>query len=87
FTHLALIGNAIHFELYGKGGPAAVAGTHADRARRAVGATFGWRALWQACLASRRVGRLWSSRRSIYSAELARWTRPADAGVTERDRD
>lgn len=80
FTHLALIGNAIHLELCAKGGAAALAGTHADRARRAVGATFGWRALWEACKASGRVGRFWSSRRSILPAELARQSRAATLG-------
>jgi alpha,alpha-trehalase len=65
FTHLALVGNAIHFELCRKYGDAAILGTHADRARRAVGATFGWRAVWEACKASGRVGRLRSSRRSL----------------------
>jgi alpha,alpha-trehalase len=69
FTHLALIGNAIHFELCEKYGDAAIVGTHADRARRAVGATFGWRAVWEACKASGRVGRLWSSRRSLMHPE------------------
>lgn len=37
FTHLALITSAIHLQLYGDGGAAALAGTHADRARRAAG--------------------------------------------------
>jgi GH15 family glucan-1,4-alpha-glucosidase len=77
FTHLALIGNASHLELFDRFGAQAFAGTHADRARRAVGATFGWRAIWQACKASGRVGRIWSSRRSVlpeallYEAERA----------------
>jgi len=65
FTHLALVGNAIHLSLCAKDGSVALAGTYADRARRAVGATFGWRALWEACKVSCRVGRVWSSRRSI----------------------
>jgi len=72
FTHLALIGNAIHLDMYGKGGPDAIAGTHADRARRAVGAIFGWRAILEACKAAGRVGRIWSSRASILPAALAR---------------
>jgi GH15 family glucan-1,4-alpha-glucosidase len=72
FTHLALIGNAINLDLFEKGGTGAIAGTHADRARRAVGATFGWRAIWEACKASGRVGRIWSSRRSVLPAALAR---------------
>jgi hypothetical protein len=43
-----------------------------DRARRAVGAIFGWRAIWEACKAAGRVGRIWSSRESILPAALAR---------------
>ena len=65
FTHLALIASATHLQLFEQGGPQAIAGTYAERARRAVGATFGWRALWEACKASGRVGRFWPSRRSI----------------------
>ena len=65
FTHLALIASATHLQLFESGGPQAIAGTDADRAQRAVGATFGWLAVWQACKASGRVGRFWSSRRSI----------------------
>jgi GH15 family glucan-1,4-alpha-glucosidase len=61
FTHLALIGNAIHLFLRDKYGADGLAGTHADRARRAVGAIFGWRGLWEACEASGRVGHFWSS--------------------------
>lgn len=70
FTHLALIGNAIHLELHERHGAQALSGTNADRARRAVGATFGWRAIWEACKASGRVGRFWSSRKSVLSASL-----------------
>lgn len=70
FTHLALIGNAHHLALYERGGAAAITGSHADRARRAVGATFGWRAIWEACKASGRLGRFWSSRRSILPVGL-----------------
>jgi GH15 family glucan-1,4-alpha-glucosidase len=65
FTHLALIGNAVHLDLCAREGAQAILGSHAERARRIVGATFGWRALWEACKASGRVGRFWSSRRSV----------------------
>src|SRR6266536_5092075 len=75
FTHLAVIGNAIHLRLWEKYGAHALSGTNADRARRAVGATFGWRAIWEACKASGRVGRFWSSRRSILPARLVRQRR------------
>lgn len=34
FTHLALVNSAIHLQLHERGGAAALAGTHADRARR-----------------------------------------------------
>lgn len=36
FTHLALINSAVHLRLYDTGGLQALAGTHADRARRAA---------------------------------------------------
>ncbi len=48
FTHLALIGSAVNLRLYEKHGSAGLAGSYADRARRSVGATFGWRGLWAA---------------------------------------
>lgn len=35
FTHLAVVNSAIHLQLHESGGPAALAGTHADRAKRA----------------------------------------------------
>ena len=63
-THLGLIANVVNLQLHERGGPAALRGSDADRARRAVHATFGWRgvlaAMWQSC----RIGRLRSSRRS-----------------------
>lgn len=65
FTHLALIGAAAHLDLYEKGGRDALIGSHADRARRQVTVTFGWRALWAALKATRRVGRILPSRRSV----------------------
>jgi len=63
FTHLGLIGAAVNLELSRKHGSAAIRGTYADRARRAVGATFGWRGVWAALLQSGHF-RLFSSRRS-----------------------
>ncbi len=71
-THLALVTSAVHLELFERGGPAMLAGTLGDRAKRAVGATFGARALWEAFKASRRVGRLRSSRASIMDLSLLR---------------
>lgn len=47
FTHLALIGNAAHLDLCARAGPQGISGTHADRARRIVRATFGWRGMWK----------------------------------------
>jgi alpha,alpha-trehalase len=70
FTHLALIGAAAHLDLYEKGGMNAVIGSHADRARRQVTATFGWRALWAAIKATRRAGRILPSRRSVLDDAL-----------------
>lgn len=39
FTHLALINSAVHLQLYEHGGASALAGTHADRVRRASALT------------------------------------------------
>lgn len=72
YTHLALIGTAAHLNLYERGGCSAIAGSHADRARSGVGATLGWRALWAAFKATRRVGRIVSSRRRS-------WRRPGSS--------
>lgn len=47
FTHLALINSAIHLQLYEDGGVAALAGTHADRARRAASRMVPGPALWR----------------------------------------
>ncbi len=65
YTHLALIGSAVHLDLYDKGGSSALMGTYADRAQRAVSATLGWRGLWAAFKATWRVGRLFPSRASV----------------------
>jgi len=70
-THLALIGSATHLWLYREHGRPGLQGSHADRARRLVGATMGWRGTWQAILATRRVGRLRSSHRSIMPRDIA----------------
>lgn len=73
FTHLALIASASHLALCGRGGCAALSGTYAERARRLVGATLGWRAVWAAMKATGRVGRIRSSRRSLLPADLSGW--------------
>lgn len=65
FTHLALIQSATNLALYENHGAKALRGSHADRARYAVEAAAGIRALWAAFKKSGRVGRLWSSRASI----------------------
>ena len=69
-SHLALVLNAVHLQLVDEGGTEALKGTLADRAKRSVGATQGWRALWCAFKDSRRVGRVFSSRASMMPAEL-----------------
>ncbi len=69
YTQLALIGSAVHLALSEKKGVAALKGTHAERAQRIVSATLGWRAIFAAAKATWRVGRLWSSKRSILSLE------------------
>ncbi|MEO7242256.1 MAG: glycoside hydrolase family 15 protein [Variovorax sp.] len=63
-THLGLIGNIVNLQLAEKQGIEALAGSYADRAQRVVGATFGWRGLVAGMKQMRRVGRLFSSRRS-----------------------
>ncbi len=65
FSHLALAGSAVNLELYRRHGRGGVLGTYADRAERAVGRVFGWRALWAALRTCQRVGRLRSSPASI----------------------
>jgi len=70
FTHLALIGAAVQLDLYERRGPLAVAGSHADRARMGVGATFGLRGFWAAFKATKRVGRIFSSRESIMPSRI-----------------
>ena len=64
-THLALINSASNFALHRSHGPAALRGSHADRAAYTVEATAGWRALWAVFRKSHRVGRLRSSPHSI----------------------
>lgn len=46
FTHLALVNSAILLQLYETGGIAALAGTHADRAKRATALAAPKRAIW-----------------------------------------
>ncbi len=45
FTHLALINSAVNLDLYERFGAEGLCGSHADRAKRAVVATAGWRGL------------------------------------------
>ncbi|WP_418315081.1 glycoside hydrolase family 15 protein [Piscinibacter sakaiensis] len=63
-THLGLIGNLANLQMAERDGPAALRGTYADRATRAVTATFGWRAVLASMWQLRRVGRIVSSSRS-----------------------
>ncbi len=64
FTHLALIGSAVNLGLHDRRGSAGLTGSYADRARRSVGATFGWRGVLAALLQCRIPIRLRPSRRS-----------------------
>ena len=64
FTHLALIGSAVHLQLYDRYGAAGIAGSYADRAAASVGATFGWRGMWAALKQCGRMGRIRASRHS-----------------------
>jgi GH15 family glucan-1,4-alpha-glucosidase len=61
FTHLALIGSAVNLQLHRRRGAWALAGSYADRAGRALAATFGWHGLRTTLERSRRVARLRSS--------------------------
>jgi alpha,alpha-trehalase len=66
FSHLAVIQTATLLDLAQRHGHEALRGTHADRARRIVGATAGVTGLWAAFRRTGRVGRLWSSPHSKY---------------------
>jgi len=68
FTHMALIGSAARLRLFERGGPKAIIGTKADRARRSVRAVYGWRAVLWAMWECGRLGRIFSSRKSVLSA-------------------
>jgi len=63
-THLGLIGNVINLQLAQRHGADCLTGSYADRAHAAVSATFGWRGVLSAMLASRRFARFSSSQRS-----------------------
>ncbi|MBI4365895.1 MAG: glycoside hydrolase family 15 protein [Deltaproteobacteria bacterium] len=65
YTHLALVGSAIHLALFDKLGAEGLSGTPADRAKRMVSATLGWRAILAVFKATWRVGRIVSSKASI----------------------
>ena len=65
YTHLALIGAAVHLELYRTGGIESIKGGNAARARRAVSATLGWRGFLASFAATWRVGRIRSSAASM----------------------
>ena len=69
YTQLALIGSAVHLALYEKKGVDALKGTHAERAQRVVSATLGWRAIFAVFKATWRVGRIVSSKRSMFPLE------------------
>ena len=61
FTHLGLIGNLVNLSLLDAHGEAGLAGGYAERAGRAVSASFGWRGILAATVQSKRVGRVISS--------------------------
>lgn len=63
-THLGVIGNVVNLQLAERRGAGALNGSYAERARRAVTATFGWRGVLAAMTQSRWVGRVFSSKRS-----------------------
>ncbi|MBA2352392.1 MAG: hypothetical protein ACR2FI_05370 [Burkholderiales bacterium] len=63
-THIGLIGSAVNLELFAKGGVAALRGAYADRAKRFVGATIGWRGMLAALRQHPLKIKFLSSRRS-----------------------
>lgn len=67
FTHLALVNSAAHLDLYHRFGAAGLRGAHADRAKRSVIATFGWRGV----AASIRFSGLGARLRSSAASKLA----------------
>jgi hypothetical protein len=69
YTHLALIGSAAHLQLFERRGREALRGSYADRARLAVSATLGWRAILAAFRATCKVGRIFSSKDSIFDPD------------------
>ncbi|WP_366655705.1 glycoside hydrolase family 15 protein [Fodinicurvata sp. EGI_FJ10296] len=71
FTHLSLVSAAFHLAMAEEAGARALAGSHADRTGRSVGATFGIRGLLSAFSTTRRVGRLLPSRKSVMPRALA----------------
>ena len=64
FTHLGLIGNLVNLSLVEARGPEGLEGGYAERADRAVSASFGWKGILAATMQSKRVGRITSSDRS-----------------------
>lgn len=65
FTHLGLVESAANLELFAKHGAAGLRGTYADRARRSVWATFGWKGVVSGLVQSGRL-KLFSSRKSRF---------------------
>ncbi len=55
FTHLGLVGSAVNLALFDKHGAGALRGSYADRARRSVWATYGWRGVLSGLVQSGRV--------------------------------
>ncbi len=66
FTHLGLVGSAVNLELFEKHGAAGLRGSYADRARRSVWATFGWKGVLSGLVQSRRIN-FFSSKKSRLS--------------------
>jgi GH15 family glucan-1,4-alpha-glucosidase len=64
-VHLGLIHSALRQRLYRRGGRAAIAGTHADRARRHIHPAAGPRAWLSGLKQTLRVKRITSSQRSV----------------------
>jgi alpha,alpha-trehalase len=64
-THLALIQNAAHLQLFEAQGAEGLAGAHADRLSRSVESLLGVRGLWTSIKHTGLTGRIFSSKESV----------------------
>lgn len=75
FSHIGLVNCAVNLALFDAGGVDAVSGIYSDRAKRAVGSTFGLSAVVRAVVSDPSMLKLFSSSKSIL--DLQRFQRDA----------